>query len=319
MITVENLVKEFGTKRAVNGVSFEVKPGEVLGFLGPNGAGKSTTMRILTGFMPPTSGRVTVGGHDIAENPLAAKRLMGYLPESAPSYSDMTVHGFLSWAAEMRGLSGAARSDAIRRVTGLCFLENVLHQSVDTLSKGYRHRTCLAQALIHDPEILILDEPTDGLDPNQKFEVRQLIRRMGEKKIIIFSTHILEEVEACCSRAIIIDRGQIVANGTPAQLKAKSEFAGSVTLRVHGVGAEAVRTKLGQLAVAGKVTAQAEGSSVTARVLPRERGQRTELASAVADFVVKEGWRFDDLHTEEGRLDDVFRAITQPDTAKAAA
>jgi len=315
MITVENLVKEFGTKRAVDGVSFEVKPGEVLGFLGPNGAGKSTTMRIITGFMPATSGRVTVGGHDIVEDPIAAKRLMGYLPESAPSYSDMTVHGFLNWAAEMRGLSGGARQDAVQRVTNLCFLENVLHQSVDTLSKGYRHRTCLAQSLIHDPQILILDEPTDGLDPNQKFEVRQLIRRMGEKKVIIFSTHILEEVEACCSRAIIIDRGRIVANGTPAQLKAKSELAGSVTLRVHGVAAEQVRAKLAQLGVAGKVTAQAEGSTVSARVQPRERGQGSDLASAVADVVSKEGWRFDALETEEGRLDDVFRSITRPDTA----
>lgn len=319
MITVENLVKEFGAKRAVNGVSFEVKPGEVLGFLGPNGAGKSTTMRIITGFMPATSGRVTVGGHDIVEKPLAAKRLMGYLPESAPSYSDMTVHGFLSWAAEMRGLAGPAKRQAIDRVTSLCFLENVLHQSVDTLSKGYRHRTCLAQALIHDPEVLILDEPTDGLDPNQKFEVRQLIRRMGEKKIIIFSTHILEEVEACCTRAIIIDRGQIVANGTPAQLKARSELAGSVTLRVHGVGAETVRSRLGQLGIVGKVTAQGEGGCVSARVLSRDRSSNGELASAVADVVAKEGWRFDELHTDEGRLDDVFRAITKPDTAKAAA
>ena len=299
----------------MDGVSFEVKPGEVLGFLGPNGAGKSTTMRIITGFMPATSGRVTVGGHDIVEDPIAAKRLMGYLPESAPSYSDMTVHGFLNWAAEMRGLSGGARQEAVQRVTNLCFLENVLHQSVDTLSKGYRHRTCLAQSLIHDPQILILDEPTDGLDPNQKFEVRQLIRRMGEKKVIIFSTHILEEVEACCSRAIIIDRGRIVANGTPAQLKAKSELAGSVTLRVHGVAVEQVRARLAQLGVAGKVTAQAEGSTVSARVQPRERGQGADLASAVADVVSKEGWRFDALETEEGRLDDVFRSITRPDTA----
>lgn len=319
MIIVENLVKEFGAKRAVNGVSFEVKQGEVLGFLGPNGAGKSTSMRIITGFMPATSGRVTIGGHDIAVDPIAAKRLIGYLPESAPSYPDMTVHSFLNWAAEMRGMDGAAREAAVKRVTGLCFLENVLHQSVDTLSKGYRHRTCLAQALIHDPQVLILDEPTDGLDPNQKFEVRQLIRRMGETKTIIFSTHILEEVEACCSRAVIIDRGSIVANGTPAQLKAKSALAGSVTLRVHGVGAEAVRSKLGQLSVAGTVTAQSVGSSVDARVLPRDRMQSGELASAVADVVAREGWRFDELHTEEGRLDDVFRAITMPDTAKKAA
>ena len=216
------MVVAFGTKRAVNGVSFTVERGEVLGFLGPNGAGKSTTMRMLTGFIPPTEGRITVGGHDISEHPIAAKKLIGYLPESAPAYTDMTVSGFLSFAAELRGLRGDAKKRAVDRAVEMCFLENVRHQSVDTLSKGYRHRTCFAQSIIHDPEILVLDEPTDGLDPNQKHEVRQLIRRMGEKKAIIFSTHILEEVEAVCARAIIIDRGQIVANGTPAELKANA-------------------------------------------------------------------------------------------------
>jgi ABC-2 type transport system ATP-binding protein len=222
MIKVENLVKSFGTKLAVNDVSFSVERGEVLGFLGPNGAGKSTTMRMLTGFIPPTSGRITVGGHDVVEDPLPAKRLMGYLPENAPGYADMTVHGFLNFAAELRGLQGGARKQAVHRAVELCFLENVLYQTIDTLSKGYKHRTCLAQALIHDPDILIMDEPTDGLDPNQKYEVRNLIKRMGQNKAIIFSTHILEEVEAACSRVIIIDRGRIVANGTPQELKARS-------------------------------------------------------------------------------------------------
>ncbi len=234
MITVEKLVKEFGPKRAVDEVSFTVKRGEILGFLGPNGAGKSTTMRMITGFIPPTSGRVTVGGHDIAEEPIAAKKLIGYLPESAPCYSDMTVHGFLSFAAEIRGLHGAAREEAIKRVVGQCFLENVLHQSVDTLSKGYRHRTCLAQSLIHDPAVLVLDEPTDGLDPNQKHEIRQLLKRFGRDKAIIFSTHILEEVDAVCDRAIIIDRGRIVASGTPAELRGGharlDEFFRSITV-----------------------------------------------------------------------------------------
>jgi len=190
----------------------------VLGFLGPNGAGKSTTMRMITGFFPPTSGRVTVGGHDVVESPLEAKRLIGYLPEAAPSYPDMTVAGFLGFAAEMRGLEGAARRQAVQRVVDLCFLSSVLYQSIDTLSKGYKHRTCLAQALIHDPEVLILDEPTDGLDPNQKYEVRQLIRELSKTKAIIFSTHILEEVDAACTRAIIIDRGRMVASGTPDEL-----------------------------------------------------------------------------------------------------
>jgi len=222
MIKVENLVKAFGAKLAVNDVSFTVERGEVLGFLGPNGAGKSTTMRMITGFIPPTSGRVTIGGHDMLEDPLPAKRLIGYLPENAPGYADMTVHGFLDFAAELRGLQGDARKRAVGRAVEMCFLQNVLHQTLDTLSKGYKHRTGLAQSLVHDPDVLIMDEPTDGLDPNQKHEVRGLIKRMGENKAIIFSTHILEEVEAACTRVIIIDRGRIVANGTPQELKARS-------------------------------------------------------------------------------------------------
>ena len=218
MIKIENLVKTFGAKRAVDDISFTVERGEVLGFLGPNGAGKSTTMRMVTGFMPPSAGKVSIGGHDIVDSPLEAKRLMGYLPENAASYPDMTVHGFLKFTAELRGLRGEARKKAVQRVVELCFLESVLQQSIDTLSKGYRHRTCLAQALIHDPEVLIMDEPTDGLDPNQKHEVRNLIRELGKTKAIVFSTHILEEVDAACTRAIIIDRGRIVASGTPDEL-----------------------------------------------------------------------------------------------------
>src|SRR5687768_16767603 len=228
MIRIENLVKTFGAKRAVDGVSFAVERGEVLGFLGPNGAGKSTTMRMVTGFMPPTSGRVAIGGHDVAESPLEAKRLVGYLPENAASYPDMTVKGFLEFAAELRGLSGRQKKQAVARVVERCFLEGVLRQSIDTLSKGYKHRTCLAQALIHDPDVLIMDEPTDGLDPNQKHEVRNLIRELGKNKAIVFSTHILEEVDAACTRAIIIDRGKIVANGTPEELRDMSKLAGEI-------------------------------------------------------------------------------------------
>lgn len=318
MITVENLVKDFGPKRAVNRVSFTVKKGEILGFLGPNGAGKSTTMRMITGFIPPTSGRVVVGGHDVNEEPIPAKRLIGYLPESAPCYSDMTVHGFLSFAAEIRGLHGPAKEEAVRKAVGLCFLESVLHQSVDTLSKGFRHRTCLAQSIIHDPEVLVLDEPTDGLDPNQKHEIRQLLKRFGQNKAIIFSTHILEEVDAVCSRAVIIDRGHVVANGTPAELRARHDLAGSVSLRVQGTGAEAVRDRLAGLGVAGKVTVSSEAGSVLARVLPRDRTISGDLARAVAELAGREGWRFDELGTEEGRLDEVFRTITQPDSGRPA-
>ena len=238
MIEITNLVKAFGPKKAVDGISFSVARGEVLGFLGPNGAGKSTTMRMITGFMPASAGKVTVGGHDVAELPLAVKRLIGYLPENAAAYPDMTVHGFLRFTAELRGLAGQARKKALQRVVDLCFLDSVLHQSIDTLSKGYRHRTCLAQALIHDPDVLIMDEPTDGLDPNQKHQVRNLIRELGKTKAIVFSTHILEEVDAACTRAIIIDRGRIVANGTPEELRDMSVLAGAVTLSAHGASAE---------------------------------------------------------------------------------
>src|SRR5436189_826521 len=269
MIKVHNLAKAFGTKHAVDGVSFSVERGEVLGFLGPNGAGKSTTMRMITGFIPPTAGSVSVGGFDIVEQPIEARRLIGYLPENAPAYTDMTVYGFLNFTAEIRGLRGDARKKAVNRAVEMCFLESVLHQSVETLSKGYRHRTCFAQSIIHDPDVLVLDEPTDGLDPNQKHEVRSLIRRMGEKKAIIFSTHILEEVEAVCSRALIIDRGKIVANGTPSELRQRSEWAGAVTVRVSGINATALSQKLVQLPTVKRTAIlTADSSSVPARVSP---------------------------------------------------
>ncbi len=303
MIRIENLVKAFGAKRAVDGVSFAVERGEVLGFLGPNGAGKSTTMRMITGFIPPSSGRVSVGGHDVTQAPLQAKRLIGYLPEAAPSYPEMTVRGFLSFAAELRGLDGEARKKAVHRAVERCFLSSVLHQSIDTLSKGYKHRTCLAQALIHDPEVLILDEPTDGLDPNQKHEVRNLIRELGKTKTVVFSTHILEEVDAACTRAIIIDRGRIVANGTPAELKAMSATAGAVTLHAQGASAE-------KLAVLGKV----EALDGAFRVYPKDQGAAGDLARAVVELASREGWKLAMLRTEEGQLDEVFRRITLPDT-----
>jgi ABC-2 type transport system ATP-binding protein len=315
MIKVENLVKVFGAKRAVDGISFTVERGEVLGFLGPNGAGKSTTMRMITGFLAPNGGRVTVGGNDIVENPIPAKRLIGYLPENAPAYTDMTVNGFLGFAAEIRGLRGDAKKKAVNRAVELCFLETVLHQSVETLSKGYRHRTCFAQSIIHDPDVLILDEPTDGLDPNQKHEIRGLIRRMGEKKAIIFSTHILEEVDAVCSRAIIIDRGRIVANGTPPELRQKSEWAGAVTLQITGMASGAVKEKLGQLRSAKKVTVETAGMRVTATVFPRTNGDGDFTREVIE---VTRNWQIEELHTETGRLDEVFRSITMPDTAKEA-
>jgi len=312
MIKVQNLAKVFGTKRAVDGVSFSVERGQVLGFLGPNGAGKSTTMRMITGFFPPSAGTILVGGYDIVAAPIQARRLIGYLPENAPAYTDMTVFGFLNFAAEIRGLRGELKKKAVSLVVEMCFLEAVLHQSVETLSKGFRHRTCFAQSIIHDPDVLVLDEPTDGLDPNQKHEVRQLIRHMGETKAIIFSTHILEEVDAVCSRAIIIDRGKIVANGTPQELRQKSEWAGAVTLRVSGIKAADLNQKLSQLPTVKRATVlKEESTSVTVRVFPKT-SVNGALASSIADAGT--GWRIEELHTEEGRLDEVFRSITMPDT-----
>jgi len=315
MIKVRNLKKAFGPKVAVNDVSFTVEKGEVLGFLGPNGAGKSTTMRMITGFIPPTAGEVSIGGHDIVAKPIEAKRLIGYLPEAAPSYADMSVLGFLNFTAELRGLSGDAQKKAVNRVIEMCFLESVVHQSVETLSKGYRHRTCFAQSIIHDPEVLILDEPTDGLDPNQKHEVRTLIRTMGEKKAIIFSTHILEEVEAVCSRAIIIDRGAIVANGTPAELKQRSTLAGAVTLRLTDGSANAVKGKLDGLNAVDRSVIVSE-SPLIVRAFPRKQIASDDLAKAVGEVALKERWSLLELSTEAGRLDEVFRSITLPDTKK---
>ena len=222
MIQVENLTKRFGSITAVDGISFSVDRGEVLGFLGPNGAGKSTTMKILTCFLRPDEGTAKLAGHDILQDPVAVRRSLGYVPEAAPIYGDLSAGGFLSFCAEVRGLSGRAKKDAIDRVVDLTNIGSVYHQMVETLSKGYKRRVGLAQAFLHDPDILILDEPTDGLDPNQKHDVREVIRSMGEQKCIVISTHILEEVDAVCSRAMIISRGKVLADGTPEELRSKA-------------------------------------------------------------------------------------------------
>jgi ABC-2 type transport system ATP-binding protein len=317
MISVEDLTKTFGRRTVVDGVSFSVGKGEVLGFLGPNGAGKSTTMRMITGYLAPSSGRVTVGGFDVATDPIAARRLIGYLPEAAPSYGDMTVLGFLEFAADMRGLRGPARRPAIDRAIDTCFLGAVRHQTIDTLSKGYKHRTCLAQAILHDPDVLVLDEPTDGLDPNQKHEVRELIRRMGASKVIVFSTHILEEVDAVCSRAVIIDRGRIVANGTPAELRQRSALAGVVTLRVAGIPAPDLVGRLSGIAGIERHETVHDAAGVAAlRLHPAASSPRGALAQAVGEVARREAWQVEELHTEGGRLDEVFRSITLPDTSR---
>ena len=225
MIEVKGLVKIYGTKRAVDGVSFTVKRGEILGFLGPNGAGKSTTMKLITGFISPNAGTAIVDGHDVTQEPVAVKRKVGYLPENAPAYPEMTVEEFLTFIAETRGFRGNARAAVVNRAAELTHLTPVRRQTFETLSKGYKQRVGLAQALLHDPPVLILDEPTDGLDPNQKNEVRALIKNMATEKAVVLSTHILEEVEAICTRVIIISAGKLVVDETPAQLQARQPGA----------------------------------------------------------------------------------------------
>ena len=220
MLKVENLQKRFGKLEAVKGISFTVSKGEVLGFLGPNGAGKSTTMRMITGFLPPTAGTASICGHDIVKEPVEAKKCLGYLPEAAPSYRAMTVEDYLKFIAEIRGYRGADAREHVEAAIEKARLQPVVHKTIETLSKGYRQRACFAQAILHDPPVLIMDEPTDGLDPNQKFTVREMIRDMAAEKAIVISTHILEEVDAVCTRAIVIADGEIRADGTPAELKA---------------------------------------------------------------------------------------------------
>jgi ABC-2 type transport system ATP-binding protein len=219
MIDVKKLRRTFGPIVAVDDISFKVEKGQVLGFLGPNGAGKSTAMKMLACFLAPDSGTATVCGHDIIRDPIAVKNSIGYLAENAPAYSEMTVGSFLNFVCDTRRIVGRMRKQALDRIVPTCAIESVYHQTIETLSKGYKRRVGLAQALIHDPKVLILDEPTDGLDPNQKYEVRQLINRMAEDKCIIISTHILEEVEAVCTRTIIIAKGKILVDSTPDDLK----------------------------------------------------------------------------------------------------
>ena len=311
MIEVICLTKQFGPKTAVDNISFSVAKGEVLGFLGPNGAGKSTTMRMITGFIPPTRGTVTVGGDDIQTAPLRAKARIGYLPENAPLYSDMTVASFLRFAAELRGITGAAQKAAVDKAIETCFLEKVATQSLDTLSKGFRHRTCLAQSIVHDPEVLILDEPTDGLDPNQKQEVRNLIRRLGATKTVIFSTHILEEVEAVCSRAIIIDQGKVVADGTPDQLKRRASRAGAVKVRLRGLAGSGVLAELEKLPHVQRVESLESGiSHFVGRVFPTKMAGDGTLAGEIYQFAVGRQLQLQELTVDEGRLDEMFREIT---------
>lgn len=303
MIKIDNLTKKFGPFTAVDGLSFRVQPGEVLGFLGPNGAGKSTTMKMITGFLAPTAGQVSIMGHDTTGDPIKAKQLLGYLPEGAPSYGDMTVLQFLRFIGQVRGFRGAELAARVERVQQALHLDKVLHQSIDTLSKGFRRRVGLAQAIIHDPQVLILDEPTDGLDPNQKLEVRNLIANLSKDKIVIVSTHILEEVSAVCSRAIIIAGGRILADGTPAELESRSRYHGAVTLGLNDASdARAV------LAALPEVASVEEGSDNTLVIFPQPG---KPLFEAVNQAIQQHQWGVRELHVERGRLDEVFRTITR--------
>jgi ABC-2 type transport system ATP-binding protein len=303
MIEVEQLSKRFGERLAVDALSFTVGAGEVLGFLGPNGAGKSTTMKMITGFIRPTAGTARINGHDIQAEPLAAKRQLGYLPEGAPGYGDMSVRQFLDFIADIRGLSGARRKTRLDEVIQEIHLEQVLEQKIDTLSKGFRRRVGVAQAILHDPPVLIMDEPTDGLDPNQKHEVRNLIQGMAKDKIIVISTHILEEVEAVCSRAIIIAHGRLLADGAPEELMARSRYHGAVTLELDNAG-EASEL-LSQLPEVAAVENGATDTEIT--VLPKA-GQ--SLVAPIGRLIDQRHWAVRELHQQKGRLDEVFRDIT---------
>jgi ABC-2 type transport system ATP-binding protein len=306
MLEIQHLVKHFGPLKAVDDISFTVPPGEVLGFLGPNGAGKSTTMKMITGFLAPTSGTAIVCGHDITAQPIPAKRCIGYLPEGAPAYPDMTPADFLDFIAHIRGYTGSEVKTRVGRVVEMIRIAEVLHQPIETLSKGYKRRVGVAQALLHDPDVLILDEPTDGLDPNQKYEMRKIITAMRPEKAIIISTHLLEEVEAVCSRAIIIAHGRILADGPPAELAERSRHHNAVRLAVAATDPR-VRADLLRLPGVAAVEPVSDGEG-EALIIFAKPGHA--VVTHVTDLARAHGWEVTGLRVERGRLDDVFRETT---------
>ena len=312
MIETRQLTKRYGELTAVDGISFKVEPGRVLGFLGPNGAGKSTTMKMIAGFLTPTSGAALVCGHDVSAEPLAAKQVVGYLPEGAPCYGEMNPLRFLNFVADVRGLSGARRKQRIDDVIERLHLNAVLAQPIETLSKGFKRRVGLAQAILHDPAVLILDEPTDGLDPNQKHEVRTLINAMAKDKTIVVSTHILEEVHAVCSRAIIIAQGRVLADATPAELEARSRYYQAVSLTAANVAA--AKEALSRIADVAAVEIDPQDHRITAFPKPGR-----QIFAAVSDLLKAQGIQVSELQLESGRLDEVFRTITQGPAQEARA
>jgi ABC-2 type transport system ATP-binding protein len=312
LIEARGLTKSFGTLKAVDGISLEVPRGQVLGFLGPNGAGKSTTMRLITGFLDPDSGRVSIAGFDVQDEAKAAKQRLGYLPEGAPLYAEMTPKGLLTFVAELRGFRGEGLAGAVAKAVERTGLRPVINQTIETLSKGYKRRVGIAQAILHEPEVLIMDEPTDGLDPNQKHQVRELIVEMAKDKAIVVSTHILEEVEAVCTRAVVINKGRIVADGTAEDLMRLVPYHGAVTIRVAGDKAEAVRGALSAIAGIKEVetVGGAPNGQLQLRAIPRNgAGIVTDVASAIRQKALA----VDEIFVERGKLDDVFRQITSSD------
>jgi ABC-2 type transport system ATP-binding protein len=306
MIKADALTKHYGSLVAVDGISFQVQPGEILGFLGPNGAGKSTTMRMFAGFVPPTSGSAEICGFSIDKQPTEAKRLIGYLPEGAPSYGEMTPRNFLAFIAQIRGLTRRETTERCGNVIERLNLAPVLDQSIETLSKGFKRRVGIAQAILHDPPVLIMDEPTDGLDPNQKHEVRQLIQSMATDKIIVISTHILEEVSAVCNRAIIISQGRIVADETPAALIHRSRFHNAVTLEFdQNTELEPITRKLQKLDGVEHIETNDKTRTITAFPEPD-----AFILKGISDLAAKKEWPLEQLKLESGRLDEVFRTIT---------
>ncbi|XOV90407.1 MAG: ABC transporter ATP-binding protein [Pseudomonadota bacterium] len=308
MIEIDHLRKSFGALNAVDDITFSVSPGEILGFLGPNGAGKSTTMKVITGFLAPTSGSVRIWGCDIEKDTILAQKMIGYLPEGAPCYEEMTPRTFLNFIAEVRGLRGTTRAQRVESVVATMSLGKVLDQRIETLSKGFKRRVGLAQAIIHDPKLLILDEPTDGLDPNQKHQVREMIRSLSRDKIVIISTHILEEVTAVCTRALIISSGRIVSDCRPSELEEQSRYHGAVTLRlVDAERAQALVPRLDAIPSVGAVETSADGLEVTAFRAGTEGDVLSDLSALAQDNSL--GIR--GIYQEKGRLDEVFRQVTE--------
>ena len=312
MIRVHSLSKNFNNLLAVDQVSFEVQRGEVLGFLGPNGAGKSTTMKMLTCFIPPSSGTAEICGFSILNNPLQVRSQIGYLPESAPSYDEMLVGEFLRFVAEIRGYSGRELNRRVSIVIEMTSLGDVKNQMIETLSKGFRQRTCLAQALIHDPPVLILDEPTDGLDPNQKHEVRSLIQNMSEERTILISTHILEEVDAVCTRAMIISEGRVVGYGTPDELLSQSLYRNSVIVSVNAEDHMQLMNDFNRLDFVYSVEhiPEKQQGLVTMRLYPENKDS---IAPQLKHYLFSENIPIEQFIVNRGRMDEVFRELTNED------